>query len=324
LNRNEAREYVKSQLLPYLQSHYGVALNPKKFFRCLDPGHLIDKTPSMHYDSRHERAVCFSCGKSYDIFDLIEIETGLSGNALFLYAYSMFGLDVEKDPAKPSAAPVAARLPAKSEASKKDYSKFYRFAQSRLPMTGYHLARGISEDVAARFMLGFVPGYKSMEEGKESVWDALIIPVRTYCYTARNISPSSKSARYRKIGGNEIYHAKALGSGRPVFAVEGEIDALSVITAGHEALALGTLSNTGRLFSHVMAAKPTQPIILALDNEPGAGQKAQELLELLLREGIGAFLADKFPGGKDANESLLADSEAFSEWLDEMESKARK
>jgi replicative DNA helicase len=244
-----------------------------------------------------------------------------------LEAFRLFGLDVEPDAnippsgSKPAPNPVQT-APQAPKPAPRDYSKFYAYAQSRLHLTDYPQKRGLDSEVARRFMLGFAPGYKCMgANGGTVLWDALIIPVRRGCYVARNINAADKLKRYRKIGGNEIYHTNALDSPKPVFVVEGEIDALSVITAGAEAMALGSLSNAPKLIRLVMSHKPKSPLIIALDNEPGADSQADSLLAGLHGAGVAAFKAEGFLGCKDANEALLADRKSFGQALVEMQAK---
>ena len=91
MNREEAKEYVKSQLESYLQR---MGIDTRRKFRCLNPQHN-DEHPSMSYDPDRKIVHCFSCNVSYDTFKVMELDTGLHGLDLFKYAYEYFGIQVE-------------------------------------------------------------------------------------------------------------------------------------------------------------------------------------------------------------------------------------
>lgn len=68
-----ARNYLRNKLPDYLRSK---GINPSSKFPCLNPEHR-DRLPSMNYSITDQCVRCFSCGASYDIFDLIGLEYGL-------------------------------------------------------------------------------------------------------------------------------------------------------------------------------------------------------------------------------------------------------
>ena len=66
----------KYYLKEYLNRYHNIS-DFRKAFRCLNPNHE-DRHPSMYYSTKYNICKCFSCGKSYDIFDLIKIDYGLT------------------------------------------------------------------------------------------------------------------------------------------------------------------------------------------------------------------------------------------------------
>ena len=90
MNPEEAKEYAKTNLEAYLNAK---GINTSSNFSCLNPAHE-DKHPSMSFDSRRNRCHCFSCGVDYDIFDVVAIDTGLSGKELFNHVYSLYNINV--------------------------------------------------------------------------------------------------------------------------------------------------------------------------------------------------------------------------------------
>ena len=62
---------AKPMLADYLEQHHNI--NIRKRFNCLNPDH-DDIHPSMAYDRKNHRCICFSCQCKYDIFDVVGID----------------------------------------------------------------------------------------------------------------------------------------------------------------------------------------------------------------------------------------------------------
>jgi replicative DNA helicase len=96
-----------------------------------------------------------------------------------------------------------------------------------------------------------------------------------------------------------------------VFIVEGEIDALSVVEAGGQAVALGSTANKNKFISFIGQNKPECLLILSLDNDE-AGKKTQAEIADALKRLNTTFLESDINGGyKDPNEHLTNNFEAF-------------
>ena len=315
MNREQAKDIVKGYLGDYLRSK---GIDPRKPFSCLNPAHA-DKHPSMSYDSKQQRCHCFSCNATYDIFDLIGMDYGLTENKdIFSKAYELYGITVDNTPA--TTATIAPKADAIQE---KDFTEYYKKAQNARtdPAAQKYLQqRGISEAVAAKYLLGYDNAYKTFntdEDGKNnySTWRALIIPTSMGSYIARNIDTPkepAKANRYRKKGASRIFNSTALyTASKPIFVVEGEIDALSVIEAGGEAIGLGSTSNYRQLLGLLQKQKAIQPLILALDADPEGRQTEEKLAEELTRLQASFYRYDLYGAAKDANEALLLDRDNF-------------
>lgn len=197
-------------------------------------------------------------------------------------------------------------------ASPEDLTPYFQACHERVSQTDYLKRRGIGEAVARRFTLGFDPGYAKSTGG--SVWRALIIPTGVESYVARNTSPGAdKKSRYRKHGQSLLFNAAALfEAGKPVFVVEGEIDALSVIEVGGEAIALGSTANAGSFIKLVESRKPARPLLLALDDDPTGRATEDGIAEALKRIDAPFYRVNPYGGLKDANDALTHDRESFS------------
>ena len=87
------KDLIKDNLRDYMLSSRGIELRHGKCFTCVNPAHN-DKHPSMGYDEERNRVKCFSCGASYDTFDLIGIDYNLPGfMSQYKKACELYGLD---------------------------------------------------------------------------------------------------------------------------------------------------------------------------------------------------------------------------------------
>lgn len=284
---------------------------------------------SVYYNKEQGRMKwrCFSCRNSGDIFDLCGILnpnlTAFPARRKDIAAWAGVDLPDEITPDKRKALPLPART--KTAAAQKaahepeqDYTAFYAECEKHLAETSYH--RGIGIETLKRYHVGYAPAWRHPKApAAVPTSPRLIIPVTRGAYLARDtraekdIPEGAKGYKKQKIGGVHIYNSAALyaDDGRPLVVVEGELDALSVIDAGGDAIALGSTANTSALLD-LLKEKPTKrPLVLALDND-AAGKKAGKELEKRLQEqgGILFLSAANLAGSKckDANERLQTDS----------------
>ncbi|MDE7093700.1 MAG: toprim domain-containing protein [Oscillospiraceae bacterium] len=204
-----------------------------------------------------------------------------------------------------------------------DYTSFFLQANKNLIHTNYR--RGISLSTLNRFKIGYVENWRHPKvAGSVPTSPRLIIPTSKHSYLARdtrnNLTDMQKKYSKSKVGAVHIFNVNALQTAqKPIFIVEGEIDALSIIDVGGEAIALGSTSNVRKLLETLEKQKPTQPLIIAPDNDE-AGQKAlKQLSDGLDSLGIEYYTINFVKPYKDANEALLADRESFSGMVEEIE-----
>ena len=125
---------------------------------------------------------------------------------------------------------------------------------------------------------------------------------------------TDQAAKYTKVkvGKTRLFNAEALDTAaKPVYIVEGEIDAMSIVEAGGEAVALGSASNVHLLMERIREHRPAQPLILALDNDERGQKASAELEEALKAESVTYFVYNPCGEAKDANEALQMAPESF-------------
>ena len=307
MNPEEAKEYAKTNLEAYLNAK---GINTSSNFSCLNPAHE-DKHPSMSFDSRRNRCHCFSCGVDYDIFDVVAIDTGLSGKELFNHVYSLYNISVDYDNSKSQTSSKSIPQPeskTKIDINKKsqnedreNLTEFFEKCHAAVEKTDYWKKRGLSKATVDAYNLGY------WEEKRR-----FVIPTGDFSYNARATWEADKKERYLKPKGQfELFNLKAIPlAEQPVFVVEGEFDALSIIEAGGIAVALGSSSNL-RFIEFLKSNRPKYPLILALDNDEAGRAGEAKLSEELTKIQIDFVDADITFGFKDANEALVEDRETF-------------
>lgn len=299
MTREQAKEYVKAQLDNYLQ---GKGINTRKNFPCLicGKGH---KTPNMGY--KNDRIHCFACGADMDIIELIGHETGKSGANLFNYCYDYFRITIDDTADRKKSQPQSrqAEQPP-SQSSVKDYTLYVMKCKTHVDETDYLTRRGLSPSIISRYNLGYDPEKK-----------VIIIPYsgeNTYYITRSIEGKTYYKLKTEEAGAEPIYNVHALynHANKPVFIVEGVFDALSIIEAGAEAIAL---NGTGyaRLIEKLIAQATQNPLIICLDND-NAGQTAEnEIYEALQKINAICIKVNVCGEHKDPNEALTARRDLF-------------
>ena len=258
---------------------------------------------------------CFACGGYYDTLDLYGLAFGfedfpqkLSGAAAY------FGLTAPT----PVKAPKKLRQ-AVPQSPETDCTAFFKASQTRIGETDYPQRRGLSAATCARFGLGYDPQWKNPKAPNGvPASPRLIIPTGKTSYLARDVRSQNElteqAAKYTKVkvGKTRLFNAEALDTAaKPVYVVEGEIDAMSIVEAGGEAVALGSASNIRLLLERIREHRPAQPLILALDNDERGQKASAELEEALKAESVTYFVYNPCGEAKDANEALQTAPESF-------------
>ena len=193
----------------------------------------------------------------------------------------------------------------------------------------YLAGRGISLALAEKYRLGYVPKYG---DGMNS--PAIIIPTGPLSYTARSITRNDAGHKVRKLKFGDkagIFGADVLDTEPPVvFIVEGEIDALSIMEAGHPAIATGGGTSKGQIIEAVKKRGCFNTIFVVIPdndrNDDGTpdltkGVKAGQELRAGLRDaglkvGLVDVLGEHWPQQyKDCNDYLKADRDGFTAFL---------
>ena len=212
-------------------------------------------------------AGCFS---NADIFEIIGKQYGLSDfNEQFKKACELSGIKPDYDTSYTWPSPktnTGDKSQNKSVDVVEDYTEFYKQAAVNIDKTDYH--RGIRVETLKKFNVGYVREWRHPTYSEKAPFSQrLIIPIWSGGYLARAID-SNVAKNHQKLhaGKQKLFNLDALKQNQqPVYVVEGEIDALSIIDAGGQALALCSTSNWKKLIELVKVQPLEIPLIITPD-----------------------------------------------------------
>lgn len=283
----------KTYLWDYLQKYHNVT-SPKRFFHCLNPNH-IDNNPSMMFTDKYNICKCFSCGASYDIYDLIGLDYDLHNFKEQLEKVQELYLEY---------------VPVKKEAKKDidnkiyDYTNYYNKCFKNRYKTTYLEQRGITRELIDKYKIGY-------DEERQLV----VFPINKHCYFARSVVNNDK---IKSKGSSDIWNKRYIKENNQlVYVTEGIIDALSleVIDPNVKVMSINGVGNINSLVYALKENNFNGTIGIAFDKD-GAGKKAtDELKKELAKINVNSFSTsmiatfDDTSKVKDINMALINNKE---------------
>ena len=183
-------------------------------------------------------------------------------------------------------------------------------AQHRAEALTYWKSRGLSEDTADRFNIGYDPSTKEV-----------IIPYPgAQYYVARytQTAPNGEGKRYRYPAGisKELFNAPALtGGAENVFITEGQIDAITLEQLDGAAVGSNEAGQiTDAISRHGTTAKR---FFIIPDADHTGTEKAGKMLEALTAAGLEAYIYPLPDGMHDCNDCLQKDGAGLWDWIRE-------
>ena len=257
----------KTYLWDYLERFHNVS-SPKRFFHCLNPNH-IDNNPSMMFTDKYNICKCFSCGASYDIYDLIGLD----------YDLHNFKEQLEKVQEL-----YLGYVPVKKEVKKEidnkiyDYTNYYNKCFKNRYKTTYLEQRGITRELIDKYKIGY-------DEERQLV----VFPINKHCYFARSVVNNDK---IKSRGSSDIWNKKYIKENNQlVYVTEGIIDALSleVIDPNVKVMSINGVGNINSLIYALKENNFNGTIGIVFDKD-GAGKKAtDELKKELAKINVNSF-----------------------------------
>ena len=343
MERQNAREQLKGYLRNYVES---VTQKSKgaNLYVCPLCGSGTGKSGTGAFSIKNGTSwKCFSCNAGGDIFDLYGAINGTADHNEQLKGLSeLYGVQIAsyRSTAQEDFNPeyqnhakteqythnsIHTSVYTKTDPPQQtDYTDFFLQAHKAIDQTDYWKRRGLSKETVDRFKLGYAAEWRHPKAPKAPASPRLIIPTSPYSYLARDtrdeIPAEQKPYSKSKVGSIQLFNKKALQTAtKPIFIVEGELDALSIIEVGGEAVALGTTTKSKALVELLKAQAPAQALIIALDNDEAGQRASRELTEGLEGLNIPCYSFNPCGQYKDANEALQRDREALAIAVEEAE-----
>jgi replicative DNA helicase len=358
MTKEEAIEYIKSNPEIYFK-------RAKTGYVCpiCQNGTGEDGTGIKENPKNKGHFKCFKCDENGDVLHFIGKQYRLNSFPDILEkAYSIYGITLNdkeykkegnKDKMKePTQEPEENQTSERQE----NFRDFFKQANENLNKnytlnkTSYLLKRGISIETQNKFKIGYVEKWVSptaqKKGNKSSPSPRIIIPTSDSSYVARDVRPDVKEYKAIKEGKMHLFNLYALSipivkkedatggkaeglvsndNVEPIFIVEGEIDALSIIEAGGEAIGLGGTSNINSLINELEKRGEEarkRPYIICLDNDEAGKEASKKLQEELKHKGF--IFTDKcekiLKTYKDPNEALVGNREGFIVTIKEIKS----
>lgn len=258
-----------------------------------------DANPSARYyntgDGEHIH--CHGCGGHWDLFNLVALDRNLDFMGAVRWCAEHWGLAEMQTPTSEASAAKSASVP--------NVAQYIAECVKHYAETDYLRNRGISDEVARRFKIGY--------DTKER---RMVFP-QGAGYSARAADDSNPLRyKYPKGVGVSPFNLEALWNAdkAPVFIVEGQIDALSIIEAGGVAVGLGGITHQKAVVDAIAARPISVAVCVSFDNDgrDDTRKKERQLSDALARLGVRLFTASLYPDGcKDANDALLKDRGAL-------------
>ena len=159
-------------------------------------------------------------------------------------------------------------------------------------------------DIIDRFNIGYDPFI-----------NCVVIP-HSLNYCTRLIITDNKKIRYKNLKNANVslFNMECLLSNQIVFVVEGTIDALSIIKAGGQAVALSGVSNVNLLVNNIKAIDKKIAIIILTDDDDAGHLAADKIIKLL--DNSVFTLETHLPNRQDANDMLRTDEEALKNFVE--------
>lgn len=205
---------------------------------------------------------------------------------------------------------------AQATAVQEDLTNFFLEANGHIAETDYH--RGLSLETLKHFLIGFIPKWRHPKASDRAPFKpVLIIPTSRYSYVARdtrdNIPAGEETYKKQKFGsqnGAIFGYKDYLNATEPVFIAEGELDAASFYEAGAVGITAGSAAQWETVAKFIIQNRPKSAVIIAFDSDDTGKKRGDDLAAELTKAGI-SFIRYTPPNGKDANEALMTDREAF-------------
>lgn len=316
---------LKESLQTYMRIKCKLAKGSKYTCPVCNSGGNQNHTSALKVYKGTNSWYCHSCHNGGDVFNLAAAILGKDAKSDFeeiaqdvasTVGYRLNTYNAAYTP-KAKAAPAATPKP------KADFTELMQEAHKAAGESSYFAERGLTKGVVDSYKLGYITPALAAKYKLQA--DSIFIPYFTLDVegTARctyYITRATKVKQFRKpaeelAGSEPVYNLPALykDTTEPLFVTEAQLDALSVIESGGDAVALNGTGDS-KLLQVLQDLQSSgtplkRPLIIALDADDAGCKAGIKLLAVLANYGVKAILYKHAERCKDINDELRADSE---------------
>lgn len=328
MNRDDAKEELKLKLREYVEQITEPDRRAgRNMYKCplCKSGHGSGRGSNGAFTMTSTGTAwrCFSCNKGGDIFNLIKEYEGLTEfNDQLARAAGLFNITIDTEytgyTEKPAKRGVVMPEEKKPE-PRADYREYIAACKAAVGQTDYLLKRGFTAETIERYSLGYDVAKK-----------VIVIPYNkagTYYITRSTEGKHFRKPKSDEAGAEPIYNKGALYNGQPCFICESPIDAISIMQAGGNAVALGG-TGAQKLIEAVKEREPAALLILCFDNDEAGERAAEDAAKGLAALNVpfikASWTLEAYPEdqSKDANDLLRTNAAQLAADVEENASRA--
>ncbi len=305
MTREDAIKEINSQAPTFLQAA------KKRGYICPNCGNGSGKDgDGLVLNPKTKKYKCFKCDIGGDIIDLIGYAFNLDDfNSKLAKGVELYGITIDNSTRGTMTKAKEIINTVKKETTYEDNSEYFEKCHRNIGQTAYLTDRGLTKDTLDRFNIGYDANFTDGGKLKYPM-KAVIFPTSAGTFEARNIEAKNDGFRYIKHGAASLFNGNALKEEKekPIFVVEGIIDALSIIEAGGQAIGLGSAANYRLLIEALSTVKPATALVLALDTDETGKNTQSKISEELTKRNI-PFIEPEYilEGAHDPNDRLKKD-----------------
>ncbi|PJI42202.1 CHC2 zinc finger domain-containing protein [Ferrovibrio sp.] len=337
--KQEIYDLEKIKALPIipLGEQLGAVLTKGAMALCIFPGH-IERTPSLHFESRKNTCFCFGCRRGGSVIDLVKIVRDCDFKDAVRWLADIDQAQLAKP--KPIRRTVEYQTPVKHDGVEylpdlEVYASIMKCSPLQTDGRLYLNGRFITDQTIKKFSVGQIPnadhlvaslihnfGYPRCEKSgvlaasstpscprlvfrsQHIVFPFLNGEVATYLQ-ARSLSPSMGSPKYIGLRGvrRPVFNLPNVAKSRAIWLCEGIVDVLSAYELNKPAIGLLGASTTLRPDELDFLSGKT--IYIVGDNDRAGRTMVKRLRNQFVSRRIISVIQTLPPGTNDLNEHLV-------------------
>ena len=220
----------------------------------------------------HTYTCPFGCFNSADVFRMMEIKHNLAQKDSLLRALAkelQIEVEGEEENTKKGKVIKASSVATTDETN---YSLFYKECLEAKNKSSFMSKHGIGKELQEKFQVGFCKEWIHPETKEDvrkyiTLTPRAIIPTSSFTYIAIYAGDNNNAGGTQRVGKPVLFNKDVLYVGdEPIFVVEDEMDALSIMECGYDAVAFGDFKNIMLIAETLKEKKSSRFLVMCLDD----------------------------------------------------------